>query len=142
MRTPTFPETIPPGSEALSAQERRPEGARKQSARVRFDPPLWGGTSRGWAGQRRSGTLAWTRRGETEEINARQGSAADTVLFRKLGQPWPRIAYSGKHIFVSGLLCPRCGVALHALVPRSAEAVVNRSNLEELLRAVPSCRHD
>jgi len=70
------------------------------------------------------------------------GSAADTVLFRKLGQPWPRIAYSGKHIFVSGLLCPRCGVALHALVPRSAEAVVNRSNLEELLRAVPSCRHD
>ena len=64
------------------------------------------------------------------------------MLFRKVGQPWPRVAYSGKHIFVSGLLCPLCGVALHALVPRSAEYVVNKSNLEALLRAGTSCRHE
>ena len=75
-------------------------------------------------------------------MGTRQSTGTEAVLFRRVGQPWPRIAYSGKHIFVSGLLCPRCGVALHALVPRSAEYVVNRSNLEALLRNAPSCRHD
>jgi hypothetical protein len=64
------------------------------------------------------------------------------VLFRKVGQPWPRVADSGKHVFVSGLLCPRCGAALHALVPRSAENIVNKNNLEELLRAGTNCRHE
>lgn len=64
------------------------------------------------------------------------------MLFRKVGQPWPRIAYSGKHVFVSGLLCPRCGASLHALVPRSAEYVVNKSNLEALLSTSVTCRHD
>jgi hypothetical protein len=77
-----------------------------------------------------------------ETISARPGTGAEAVLFRKVGQPWPRVAYSGKHVFVSGLLCPRCGAALHALVPRSAENIVNKHNLEELLRAGTSCRHD
>ena len=72
----------------------------------------------------------------------RSGTSTDSVLFRKLGQPWPRVAYSGKHVFISGLLCPRCGIALHALVPRSAVRVVNKGNLEELLRAAKVCRHD
>lgn len=75
-------------------------------------------------------------------MRARRGPGADSVLFRKVGQPWPQIAYSGKHVFISGLLCPRCGVPLHALVPRSALAIVNRSNLEELLCAAAGCRHD
>jgi hypothetical protein len=75
-------------------------------------------------------------------MGVRRGSGADSVLFRKVGQPWPQVAYSGKHVFVGGLLCPRCGVPLHALVPRSALAVVNRSNLEELLSAAAGCRHD
>ncbi len=64
------------------------------------------------------------------------------VLFRKLGQPWPRSAYSGKHIFVSGLLCPRCGSNLHAMVPRSVARQVTRSNLELLMRSANSCCHD
>lgn len=72
----------------------------------------------------------------------RQSATSDSVLFRKLGQPWPRIAYSGKHVFVSGLLCPRCGAALHAMVPRSAERIVTKSNLEVLLRNAPTCRHE
>ena len=93
-------------------------------------------------GRATTGRYAGLHTERKQKISARQSSAADTVLFRKLGQPWPRIAYSGKHIFVSGLLCPRCGVALHALVPRSAEAIVNKSNLEQLLRAASSCRHD
>lgn len=74
--------------------------------------------------------------------DVRQGTGADSVLFRKVGQPWPRVAYTGKHVFVSGLLCPRCGVALHALVPRTAEHVVNKGNLEGLLRRAPNCRHE
>ena len=93
-------------------------------------------------GRATTGRYAGLHTERKQKISARQSSAADTVLFRKLGQPWPRIAYSGKHIFVSGLLCPRCGAALHALVPRSAEAIVNKSNLEQLLRAASSCRHD
>ena len=72
----------------------------------------------------------------------RHSASTDSVLFRKLGQPWPRVAYSGKHVFVGGLLCPRCGAALHALVPRSAERIVTKSNLEILLRTASACRHD
>ena len=64
------------------------------------------------------------------------------IVFRKLGQPWPRAAYSGKHIFISGLLCPRCGTDLHAMVPRSAARLVTRGNLEMLLRNTADCRHD
>ena len=71
----------------------------------------------------------------------RQPPSVESVMFRKLGDPWPRVAYSGKHIFVSGLHCPRCGASLHALVPRCAERVVTRGNLEVLLRGSPSCRH-
>ena len=72
----------------------------------------------------------------------REPPGADGVIFRKLGQPWPRTAYSGKHVFVSGLLCPRCGTALHAMVPPSEERLITRSGLEVLLRIAPMCRHD
>jgi len=63
-------------------------------------------------------------------MGTRQSTGTEAVLFRRVGQPWPRIAYSGKHIFVSGLLCEASDRALpRAYGPRKILILRQRAEI-------------